>query len=248
MICIEKMPKLAGTQSSPWRRERLPRRNPSKKSALGQSSIATLVLSSVIALPCEAESASRTASIRADWSASLPIARALSSGQDVSMIKVGISSSSDVVLRQHDAWHTPAPMADVQSATAQSAMPNKAAISAGSSCRLSHAVVAAGVGSEVVGSEVAGAMDGDGVGDDVGFGVVGSEVVGLDVVGSDVVGSAVVGSEVVGSNVVGSEVVGAEVVGSDVVGSEVEGADVVGAEVVGSEVAGVRVVGPEVVG
>jgi len=127
VMCSVENPKLAGMQSSLWRRERLPRRNPPKNSPPGQSSISILVLSSVIALPCEAVSVSRTASIRADWSASLPIASALSSWQTVSMIKVGNSSSSDVVLRQQDAAHTNSPRASVQFATAQSLISNAAA-------------------------------------------------------------------------------------------------------------------------
>ena len=127
VMCSVENPKLAGMQSSLWRRERLPRRNPPKNSPPGQSSIVILVLSSVIALPCEAVSVSRTASIRADWSASLPIASALSSWQTVSMIKVGNSSSSDVVLRQQDAAHTNSPRASVQFATAQSLISNAAA-------------------------------------------------------------------------------------------------------------------------
>ena len=77
-----------------WRRVRLSWRNPPKKSEPGQSSISILVLSSAIALPCEAVSVSRTALMRAAWSASLPVARALSSGQSVSITKVGLSFSS----------------------------------------------------------------------------------------------------------------------------------------------------------
>ena len=94
MIEISVMPKLAGTHPSPCRRFSLPRRNPLKKSLLGQSSISIIVLLRVIVLPCEALSVSRTASTSADCSTSLPIARVLSSGQLVWMVKVGLSFCS----------------------------------------------------------------------------------------------------------------------------------------------------------
>ena len=94
VIEISVMPRLAGTHSSSCRRFSLPRRNPLKKSLLGQSSISIIVLLRVIVLPCEALSVSRTASTSADCSTSLPIARVLSSGQLVWMVKVGLSFCS----------------------------------------------------------------------------------------------------------------------------------------------------------
>lgn len=70
----------------------------------------------------------------------------------------------DVVLRQHDAWHsTPPTKRSVQSATAQSVLLNKVRDSSRSRSP-SHAVTVAGVGSGVVSAEVVGSWVGLGVG------------------------------------------------------------------------------------
>ena len=177
------MPKLAGTHPPPWRRFSLPRRNPPKNSLAGQSSISIIVLSRVIVLPCEAVSVSRMASTSTDCSASLPIARALSSEQSVawvSMVKVGHPVTAVVGPEAVGVWVVG-----------------------------SEVVGSEVVGSEVVGIEVVGS---DVVGSElVGSEVDGIEV-GTAVVGTKVVGARVAGAVVDGSNVVGDRI-GAEVPG-----------------------------------